>query len=717
MSAAAPLQTHVGKPQPLSRSPHAGLQLQRKCACGSPTSSLTGKCADCTSKKRLQTKLAIGASNDPLEHEADRVADQVVAAPANPAVSDAALRIQRFTGQPNSPAPTAAPASVNHALASPGRPLGPELRQDMEQRFGHDFSRVRVHSGAEAEQSTRDVNANAYTVGHDMVFAAQRFAPGTHEGQRLIAHELAHVVQQTGGDAVSSPFLQRQPAPQTRQGKILSLKEVSADPAREKARKKAGQTAAEVCRSISGGVGKENCAATLEAGLQVTIVAEKAGGAWLQIVVPEQIPGFGPKEPLYVIAAFVGELPADKATPAQGQEAGGLTVKAVPPPSQKTQFYDFDIGPTDPANPNLTQLTAKPVSERADYIDARMTYMVYGIYLGGFQLYVDGLDTPIFISNAYLEDRAQSVSIGDRIYDSVGEAKDAVAAYPRAGDNTPRHAYYWGAGGLVIAPTVFSVATTPRIMATLFEARAELARQVQRDLAVVAGMMVAGKILKVLYGRARKSFTGDPPPKQPQSTPPPAPAKQPQPAAAPPPKQPQSTPPPTSQKPQGSSNVEPDPAAAPKRANAPEADAPPQPGRLPKQQGQEPQPAQANEPAKSARPTQAAGPVRVLPSQMTKGMEVDPTKHQVFRGGKDFTLKAGETKSEPSGLVKPTHGPSLDVDSAVVQKFGGAYQIKSIPPELKIIQRGNRMTHCEVVPRAPMTAEEFQRLLKQITFY
>ena len=84
----------------------------------------------------------------------------------------------------------AAPASVDQALASPGRPLEPALRQDMEQRFGHDFSRVRVHSGAAAEQSAQDVNATAYTVGHDIVFGAGRFAPGTNEGRRLIAHEL-----------------------------------------------------------------------------------------------------------------------------------------------------------------------------------------------------------------------------------------------------------------------------------------------------------------------------------------------------------------------------------------------------------------------------------------------------------------------------------------------------------------------------------------------
>jgi hypothetical protein len=82
----------------------------------------------------------------------------------------------------------------------------------MEQRFDHDFSAVRVHDGAVAEQSASDVNASAYAVGHDLVFAAGQFAPTTTDGRRLIAHELTHVVQQSGpgsgglqhGDAMSA---------------------------------------------------------------------------------------------------------------------------------------------------------------------------------------------------------------------------------------------------------------------------------------------------------------------------------------------------------------------------------------------------------------------------------------------------------------------------------------------------------------------------------
>ena len=156
----------------------------------------SGQCTECAKNKSgLQRKLTIGASNDPLEQEADRVADQVMAAPAHSYVNAVPPRIQRFTGH-GTDQMGAAPASVDHVLAGSGSPLEPTLQLDMEQRFGHDFSRVRVHSGAAAEQSARDVNANAYTVGHKIVFGAGRFVPGAHDGRRLIAHELTHVVQQ-----------------------------------------------------------------------------------------------------------------------------------------------------------------------------------------------------------------------------------------------------------------------------------------------------------------------------------------------------------------------------------------------------------------------------------------------------------------------------------------------------------------------------------------
>jgi hypothetical protein len=183
---------------PLRRS--QGGILQRKCACGG-AAGMSGKCEECSKKKRLglQAKLKVNEPGDIYEQEADRIANQVMATPADHTVSGALTRIQRFSGQPTGQT-EAAPASVDQALASPGSPLEPGLRQDMEQRFGHDFSRVRTHSGPAAEQSVQDVNAYAYTMGHDIVFGAGRFTPGTQVGRRLIAHELTHVVQQSGAD-------------------------------------------------------------------------------------------------------------------------------------------------------------------------------------------------------------------------------------------------------------------------------------------------------------------------------------------------------------------------------------------------------------------------------------------------------------------------------------------------------------------------------------
>ena len=144
--------------------------------------------------RRLQARLPISEPGDRSEREADRVTNQVLAAPTRNGVRNAAPHIERFSRQPNG---RTSATSVDRVLAEPGAPLEPGLRRDMEQRFGRDFSQVRVHSGSAAATSARDLDARAYTVGSDMVFGTRRFVPDTSEGRRLIAHELTHVVQQS----------------------------------------------------------------------------------------------------------------------------------------------------------------------------------------------------------------------------------------------------------------------------------------------------------------------------------------------------------------------------------------------------------------------------------------------------------------------------------------------------------------------------------------
>lgn len=96
---------------------------------------------------------------------------------------------------------SAAPQIVHQVLRSPGRSLDPATRTAMEARLGHDFSQVRVHADARAAESARAVNARAYTVGRDVVFGAGQYAPGTRDGEILLAHELTHVLQQRARDA------------------------------------------------------------------------------------------------------------------------------------------------------------------------------------------------------------------------------------------------------------------------------------------------------------------------------------------------------------------------------------------------------------------------------------------------------------------------------------------------------------------------------------
>jgi hypothetical protein len=130
-----------------------GKLLQRKCACGGQAGQSENDCEDCKKKKTLQRQAAGPAAQPP------------------------------------------APPIVHEVLKSPGQPLDPATRNFFELRFGHDFSRVRVHTDDRAASSARAVNAAAYTVGNDVVFDSNH-RPADGKSRQLVAHELAHVVQQ-----------------------------------------------------------------------------------------------------------------------------------------------------------------------------------------------------------------------------------------------------------------------------------------------------------------------------------------------------------------------------------------------------------------------------------------------------------------------------------------------------------------------------------------
>ncbi|HEY9132672.1 MAG TPA: DUF4157 domain-containing protein [Dyella sp.] len=135
----------------------AGLRLQRKCACGSHAAE-GGECESC--KKRVQRKGHTGAGASGV------------------------------------------PSIVHGVLGTPGRPLDASVRRWMEPRFGHDFSGVRVHTDSQAAESARSIGALAYAVGQHVVFDHRQYAPDTPAGRHLLAHELAHTIQDPGSGSL-----------------------------------------------------------------------------------------------------------------------------------------------------------------------------------------------------------------------------------------------------------------------------------------------------------------------------------------------------------------------------------------------------------------------------------------------------------------------------------------------------------------------------------
>jgi len=167
--------------------------------------------------RSLQPKLLVGKVNDPLEHEAERVADTVMGMAASklsiaagpPQLSRKCAACEEEETQtlrskragPLENAVSEAPSIVHKVLRSPGQPFDPATRSFFEHRFSYDFSRVRIHADATASQSAEAVAAKAYTIGSDIVFRQAEYAPHTFAGRHLLAHELAHVVQQGGVNA------------------------------------------------------------------------------------------------------------------------------------------------------------------------------------------------------------------------------------------------------------------------------------------------------------------------------------------------------------------------------------------------------------------------------------------------------------------------------------------------------------------------------------
>jgi len=171
-------------------------------------------------KAAIQKKLSIGSANDSYEMEADRVADQVMKmSEPSPHIAHTGALIQKkgthYEPQMQPLAETITPliqrsSTENGGMASDhiesqinsskggGSSMDSGTQSFMENRFGADFSNVKIHTGSEAVQMSRDLNAQAFAVGNDIYFNEGKYNPASDNGKHLLAHELTHTIQQGG---------------------------------------------------------------------------------------------------------------------------------------------------------------------------------------------------------------------------------------------------------------------------------------------------------------------------------------------------------------------------------------------------------------------------------------------------------------------------------------------------------------------------------------
>ncbi len=225
-----------------------------------------------------------------------------------------------------------APSIVHQAISAPGRPLDAGTRRFFEARYGHNFGDVQVHTDAGAADSARALNSLAYTVGRHIVFGPGQYAPHAQGGQRLLAHELAHTVQQRGAT-----------------GSVQRLAIGRHDSAMEREADHAAQSA------LRGHDVRIQLRASSEQVQGFSVTEEPAGGCGICYDV--EFPGKGPQNAgrvahTVVQAAFVAALSGvgkyrfvELPFSAPGDENGRLDLAVATPTG-------FAIGEIKPATPN-----------------------------------------------------------------------------------------------------------------------------------------------------------------------------------------------------------------------------------------------------------------------------------------------------------------------------------------------------------------------------
>lgn len=619
-----------------------------------------------------------------------------------------------------------------------GKALPATVRGDMERHLGRELPDVRVHVTGRADQAARELGASAFTVGQDVFFASGKFAPQSPVGRQLLAHELTHVVQQSGSSTVTPG----------------ADHEAEADAAAAAPR---GTT---VLISRSSAFGALQCSPRQRAGHReavVTVHWHPDDWEFQDRVVTAVMASSGfrgvPVDLLpFALNTRVSILHGNRDF-MQGHKVQ-LRVSADYDPDATVELSNIrvELVETDAKKPAATTGTAVASTSSAtsssspdqhtwlsDTIGKKVAELDALGYDGYEVTISSGMGTVISHEERLGHAGARPSGIGeisareagDNIRSKLDFVESSPGAYTFTFERDARsraiHLQRWHKDSdykpARVQPQTTTVATQPLSDEEQLEQAIGMPSplRVNRALAKLGGKLIhdsnpvnaknlpytlAGILIpmggmKLLMmdteqlgtlritwemgdeAEAATLAEGD-----------------------------------VVQTPRGTQKVisvdgknivsEPytPPTETPAAADTPTAtETPTTPAK---------QPIAATNEAAAEAATAAKTPYVAQPKE-----EIDPTKVDVYRGGNTFELKPGEFRvDKPTKMVKPLRGPSLNTDPANknIVNNGGAYKITSIPKELKIYQHADTAgTHLEIVPREPMTVERFQQLLRQIT--
>ena len=158
----------------------------------------------------------------------------------------------------------------------------------------------------------------------------------------------------------------------------------------------------------------------------------------------------------------------------------------------------FEFEPDDPAKPGQINIRVSSPKDNARYIDRIVTAVGFGIYLGGYHVYCEGIPEPVFVPEHMVD---FGIGVASEASNEVFNTLDAAMAAAAGSRGQPAIVYFMGAGGKVVAPTVFCPATAPQLIATMLEARRELSKAVADELTVLAISLVGGMIIRAVVSR------------------------------------------------------------------------------------------------------------------------------------------------------------------------------------------------------------------------